>query len=145
MAGNLRVFPNVFTGNLQFLSRAGIEGEGVFVNLTADMFIDGNATVGSLVFLDTTQDNTTITATDNNPARRVIGYVREIISSSVGNILFLGVVTGSTLNSGDLFVGSDGRLSLVSPSPGYVQRVGFSIGGGRVYFQADYNRTLVVT
>ena len=141
MAGNLRVFPNPFTGNLQFLS-SGIEGVGVFVNLTADMIIDENATLGSLVYLDTTRENTTITALDNNPAKRVIGYVRDIITQEVGNILFLGVIDGTSLAAGDLFVGLDGRLSLVSPQgQGYVQRVGFSIGSGRAYFQADYNRT----
>ena len=143
MAGSVRVIPNPFTGNLQFLSTAQIEGDGVFVNLTADMIIDENASLGSLVYLDTTRDNTTITATDNNPAKRVIGYVREILTASTGNILFLGVIEGTTLNTGDLFVGSDGRLSLLTPSPGYIQRIGFSIGNGRVYFQADYNRTFV--
>lgn len=143
MAGNLRVIPNPFTGNLQFLSSGQIEGEGVFVNLTADMVIDENATLGSLVFLDTTKSNTTITAIDNNPDKRVIGFVREIITESIANILFLGVIDGLGLSAGDLFVGDDGRFSLTSPSPGYIQRVGFSIGGGRAYFQADYNRTLI--
>ena len=142
MAGNLRVIPNPFTGNLQFISSAQIEGDGVFVDLTADMEIDQNATLGSLVYLDTTRANTTITALDNNPEKRVIGLVREIRTSSVGNILFLGTFDGTGLASGDTFVGTDGRLSLQSPNTGYVQRVGFSIGTGRVYFQADYNRTL---
>ena len=142
MAGNLRVIPNPFTGNLQFLSIGADGGTGVFVDLTADMIIDENATVGSLVYLDTTQDNTTITALDNNPEKRIIGYVREIVTQSVGNILFLGVINGLALTAGDMFVGTDGRLSLVSPQgQGYVQRVGFSIGSGRAYFQADYNRT----
>lgn len=141
MAGNLRVIPNPFTGNLQFLS-TGIEGTGVFVPLTADMVIDENATLGSLVYLDTTRDNTTITALDNNPDKRVIGYVLEILTASTGRILFLGVVTGTGINPGDLFVGTDGRLSLSAPNTGYVQRVGFSIGTSGVFFQADYNRTL---
>ena len=143
MAGNLRVIPNPFTGNLQFIS-SGIEGEGRFVNLTNDMNIDENATVGSLVYLDTTKTNTVITALDNNPEKRVIGYVQEILTAETANVLYLGVISGLSISgSGDTFVGDDGRISLNTPTPGYIQRLGFSIGGGQAFFQADFNRTFV--
>ena len=92
-----------------------------------------------LVYLDPLNNNAVLTAVNNAPPSPVIGFVFSKPTTTTAEVVLLGEIE-FTISRGHLFVGTSGDVSLTHSVPGYLQRIGFSFGNGRIYFNPDEQR-----
>lgn len=98
--------------------------------------------VNDFVYVDTSNANTVIEATDNNTPEPIVGIVREKLTAQSCIILLIGLHP-IVIGEGELFLGANGSASL-TPPPGTGQILGYSFGDGNIFFNPNLLRSFRV-
>ena len=96
--------------------------------------------VNDFVYVDTANSNTVIEATSDNPPEPIVGIVREKLTAQSCIILLVGLHP-ITLEEGTIYLGTDGKSTLVPPVPGTWQQLGYSFGDGNIFFNPNLLRS----
>ena len=103
---------------------------------------EAGAVADNLVYLDPAADESVLVAADNRTPTPVVGIIVSKPTATTAEVVLLGEVSLS-IGRGHLYVGSSGEVSLsgTTVSGEYLQRIGFSLGSGRIYFNPSQLRT----
>jgi hypothetical protein len=107
------------------------------VTETLIMDIEAVSAVNDLVRLDPATNNRALVAADNNSREPIIGRVSEKLSLTIAKIVLSGVVSTTLTGRGKVYLGTDGKFSLVPPSVNFLQILGYSFGNGKLRFDPN--------
>ena len=84
-------------------------------------------------------------AIDNNTPEPILGII-QARNSDVSQFSYFMLVSGifnTAVARGEIYLSDTGLISPVRPLDGFVQRLGYSFGDGTIFFQPDFQRTLL--
>lgn len=112
------------------------------VSLRKVMGCAATVTVGNWVYQSDSTNNFAIAATNNSPAKPVIGIVVAKPSSMQCEVMYLGI-TPVVVGRGQLYLGATGNTVNAAPVSGHVQKLGYSFGDGEILVRPEWTRILL--
>ena len=102
--------------------------------------------VNDLVFQDSTNSLTAVECVDNTTTEPTIGVVIKKPTATTCEVLVLGIQEGySSLSIGaKVYLGTDGAVTTVKPSTGYMQILGTVVASDTIFFLPNSQRVLQI-
>jgi hypothetical protein len=95
-----------------------------------------SALVGDLVRISETISDMVDVASNNNSKFPVIGEIQRKITTTRCLVILRGI-TNADLGNGKVYLGSNGKYTIIPPTINYQQILGYSFGNGKIHLDPD--------